>query len=221
MDEILINDTHQSNDYQRDWEEIIYCHNLDPNNNHVESDGGGGGDNIPDELTYHFNNPPVFIELIANICNELDLPPEVEFTCIDNYPIFIKRHLQSILKGNKIDPSSESEKATTERKVKKIRQLLRDQLLLRVVSLVSLCAKHTHINYSFNISKIHSIIQAAGGKADLNHIYASEFRVFRELNFKVKHHYTVLQPLNIFTHSNYSIFFRYQDLKHWITLNFL
>lgn len=40
---------------------------------------------------------PELIELIVNICDELSLSPEVEFTCLDNFDVYCRRRHADIL----------------------------------------------------------------------------------------------------------------------------
>lgn len=131
--------------------------------------------------------PEPVVDLVSKLCAELELSPEIEFTCLDSFDYFFVNHFNELKEKIEEHLQSESEKEplTESEMWTNMGNLVQRQTFLRILSVLSVCAKFVDSRKDIGINNIQTLLGAAKCSYDSEAIKNSEYRIFRNMGFTV------------------------------------
>lgn len=126
--------------------------------------------------------------IIEKICSRFELPPEVEFTCYDLYPIYFKHFYADLNTKYQTQALLTSRRCNEAHNViGRIKEHIEQTTLLQIVAIVSICAKYVMGSKSCRpIRNIKEYLNRYSDKPfSKAEFFNAEYFAFRHLNFKV------------------------------------
>lgn len=133
-------------------------------------------------------------DLIITLCAHLNISPEIEFTCMDSFETYYKNLVIELDKSVHEQFKKELHRCTDESKkmenmnriINEIYEKTNEDSLLRILSLISICAKFVDGYHSWNILKaIPNLLRRNRTLYTSLEIRKAEYQVFRNLGFIV------------------------------------
>lgn len=124
---------------------------------------------------------------IRDFCVRFNVPPEVEFTCYDVYPIYFE-HYQGEISAKYRQQAIQRNCSEANDLIAQMREHIEKSTMLHMLTIISICSKYIMGPRAFAITQeIKKCLKYADeAVVDKLDIVRAEFCVFRNLQFKVK-----------------------------------